>query len=364
MARRFRLRDEGLETLVVELETPGHHIALFHHPPAELRFREPVLLCHGLGANRFNMDFLDDGRGSDRLSLSRTLARAGFDVWVLETRGHGKATIPKRADWTVDDEVAQDVATAIQTVLDVTGSERLYWVGHSWGGILQYMFHARGHPLAARIAGLVTVGSPATLRFQPELRWLLRPGLLLVETLNRPVPLMGLAKLAIPMIWLLQMVPRLFFPKLAPLDNALLRRLFASLAEDISPGIARQALAWVHERRFVGTDGFVFEDHYDRLTAPALFIAGCRDMVAPPDAVRFVAERAGAEDLTFRVMGQAQGCSVDYGHGGLLVGKPAPDEVFPVIERWLASRATPLIRPSRGTTGGEQNGEKNRPRGI
>src|SRR5687767_5763673 len=70
LARRFTL-DTGsaIEALEIELPTAGHHIALFHHAPAEKKWAEPVILCHGLGANRFNVDFVDDGLGADRISL-------------------------------------------------------------------------------------------------------------------------------------------------------------------------------------------------------------------------------------------------------------------------------------------------------
>lgn len=337
----FRLDDAGtVEALTIELSDVGHHIALYHHPPELQRYSEPVILCHGLGANRFNMDFFDDGVSGDRMSLARTLARAGFDVWVLETRGHGRATVPAGADWTLDDEVQQDVATAIETVLDLTAAEKVLWVGHSWGGILQYFFFAMAHPLTSRVAGVVAIGSPGTISHQPYLKLLRGPGWLLANLFRTPLPVRRLAKLGVPISAWLNLFPKIVLSRIAPLDDPLLRRLFASLAEDIPPGILRLMLSWVRSGGLHSKDGTPLEDGLENLVVPTLLVAGSADTLAPPDAVKFVADRVGSEDVQYVVMGKERGCDVEYGHGGLLLGRQAPDEVFPVVERWLVRHAT------------------------
>jgi pimeloyl-ACP methyl ester carboxylesterase len=99
------------------------------------RTRCPVLLCHGLGANRFTFDL---GRAP---SLAVYLAHAGFDVWSLELRGHGRSDRPglgsrHRFGWSFDDYLRRDLPAAIAKVLDTTGTPQLHLVGHSMGGIL------------------------------------------------------------------------------------------------------------------------------------------------------------------------------------------------------------------------------------
>src|SRR5438270_13651967 len=56
----------------------GWRIAILRYKPAAdaPRRQEPVLLVHGIAANRYNFDL-----GDDR-SLARHLAREGFDTWV------------------------------------------------------------------------------------------------------------------------------------------------------------------------------------------------------------------------------------------------------------------------------------------
>lgn len=341
MARRYRLPDSPAERLVLELDRPGHHIALIHHEPPHRRYEDPILLCHGLASNRFNMDFVDDGTGSDRRSLARYLARAGFDTWILETRGHGHAKVPKGARFDADDQLAQDVPVAIEAVLDQTGAERLMWVGHSWGGLLQAFFQARGHRLADRVAGMVALGSPGTPNLQDRLQWVRPVARALTWSLRSRIPLRRVAQLCLPLLPLLAVLIRWWRPRQASMETGFLLRLFASLAEDIHRSWLEKSLVWADQGAFPD------ESNFGRIRVPMLLIAGANDLIAPPAAVAYLAERVGSSDVTFRTMGRADGCRVDYGHGGLLVAREAPDEVYPVLRAWLAARAR-RFRPLGG----------------
>ena len=44
----------------------GWRITLYHHPPRDGQRGLPIVLCHGMGSNRYNMD------GPGRTSLART----------------------------------------------------------------------------------------------------------------------------------------------------------------------------------------------------------------------------------------------------------------------------------------------------
>src|SRR3954470_21859465 len=99
----------------------GAHVALGrYHPRGQRRFAEPVVLCHGLGANRYDLDF------DERYSLARHLAGRGFEAWVLELRGRGHASPPGRYNF--DAQAEHDVRAALKTVL-AAGAARALWVG-------------------------------------------------------------------------------------------------------------------------------------------------------------------------------------------------------------------------------------------
>src|SRR3954470_18923706 len=87
---RFSLELPWTPDDVYRVPTPdGARIALGrYHARGERRFLTPVVLCHGLGANRYDLDF------DEKYSLARFLARRGFETWVLELRGRGMAGKP------------------------------------------------------------------------------------------------------------------------------------------------------------------------------------------------------------------------------------------------------------------------------
>ncbi len=342
LARRFAIGDDiELEILSIELPTLGHHIALYHRTPATKLYAEPVIICHGLGANRFNMDFREDGRGSDRISLARAIARAGFDTWVLEIRGHGGAKVPRGANWCIDDEVREDLPTAIETVLNMTGAEKVLWVGHSKGGLLQYLLHAEQLPAAAKVKAVVAIGSPGNFKYHKKLLSMAVAAGNYFVRMGRPVPLAAIAKLGIPISTVLHFAGRYTVPTVASIEAPVLRRVMANLASDIAPGVMAQFSSWFRDGGVMTRkDGSSYEDNFSNIKAPFLFIAGSHDFVAPIDSLRHVYDRIGSEDKTFTVVGKECGFIAEYGHGDLVIGKHAPDEIFPRVLEWLAARAT------------------------
>ncbi|MBK8010458.1 MAG: alpha/beta fold hydrolase [Deltaproteobacteria bacterium] len=343
MARRFSLPEPLAESFSVELPTIGHHISLTHYAPDVLRYAEPVILCHGLGANRFNMDFLDDGQGEGRLSLSRSLAELGFDTWVLELRGRGRATVIAGADWSVDDQVSEDVPTAIETVLDLTGADGVFWVGHSKGALLQVLFQARAHALASRVRGLVAIAGPGLFRAR-WLRWLLAS--LTPFFRRRSVPVARLARLFLPVSGLVAAFGRWLYADLGNLEAQTLRRLLASLPANIAPGVLAQFDHWVRQGHLTVSRADTREVAYQEITLPTLFISGSRDLLAPPESVAHIAGEIASSDVTVRTIGRAFGHSSDYGHGDLVLGRDAPTEIFPEIHRWLVAHARPIASGS------------------
>lgn len=342
LARRWAFHASDRVHRLLPLPTPGHHAALVHHPPAEpRRAAPPVIVCHGMAVNGLCMDALDDGHGSPRLSLARTLAAAGFDVWALELRGRGRATVPRGARWTVDDEVREDVPAAIAAVLEGAGAAEVWWVGHSKGALVQYLFQATGHTLAARVTALVAIGSPGTVRDQRRfLRWFVGPLRLWARVVG-DVPLSRALVLLTPLAHLTRWLGRPIDTLVRENDGASLGRLFASIFADVNRGVLEQMLRWVAhpEGALVSMDGQRYDEGFGRLRMPLYLLAGAADRLVPPAAVDYVRERVSSADVTFEVVGVAGGATHDYGHGDLVLGARAPDDVFARVVRWLSARA-------------------------
>lgn len=306
----------------------GAHIALGRYRPrGERRFVTPVILCHGLGANRYDLDF------SERYSLAQLLARRGFESWVLELRGRGVAGPPH--DATFDDQAIHDVGAALRTVVSAGESKDALRVGHSKGGLVAYAHLAR-FP-AAPIRAVATLGTPAAFDQHGAVKVLLRA----------VKPVFGLKRL--PMRLATRVVapfglpPWPVGPYLANADNMepeVIRQAIANVSADILGGVARQFSRWIEHGTLDGEDGFDYRRGLRAVTTPMLLVAGVKDMLAPPPTVNAVAQwvQGPVEKI---LLATSQGFSADYGHGDLTLGRRAPDEVFPKVVAFLERNAVP-----------------------
>lgn len=309
----------------------GHPLGLGHfRAQGERRAAEPVILCHGVCANRFNLDL------DDEVSLARHLARRGFEVYVLELRGRGRSRRAGVAGWLprqrFDDYVTQDLPAAIAAVRARHGAERVHWVGHSMGGLVLYALLGRDPDAPVRSA--VTVGSPIRV----SVPWWLRAGIRVAAAVRLPVCWGRLAFLAAPVTaW----VPHPPLSLLVNTRNVRPRRLRAALANLVSDVSAGELAHFAHmacRGRFTSHDGaHDYAGALARVRAPVLVIAGSVDRLATPAAVRTGFDLMGGASggHRYRLVGRETGDPADFGHGDLLIGDHAPAVVFSEVGDWL-----------------------------
>jgi pimeloyl-ACP methyl ester carboxylesterase len=316
----------------------GWSLAVYHRPAANRRFAEPVLLCHGLAANRYNFDL------DPPYSLSAFLADAGFECFVLEWRGTGgsRRHPPGRTPmaYTVDDHVDQDGPAALELALAESGAPRAFWVGNSLGGLVGYGV-AQG-PHADKLAGLVTIGSPVPLDPDRFARRLLQIGLLLSvpwafrqEVLSAAfAPLAGRVHVAASDVLanIREIEPRLQRQLLAHQIASIGRRMLLQLADWVQTGSFRS-----FDRRRDYRAGLA------NVRTPVLCAAGSADRMAPPPSVLAAFDRLGSTDKTVVVFGTEAGYAAEYGHADLAFGRCAPAEVYPAVGAWLEARATRIL---------------------
>ncbi|WIG96369.1 alpha/beta fold hydrolase [Myxococcus sp. SDU36] len=135
-------------------------------PFAQPLFGEPLLLVHGFSQNRHTWT---SGQ------FVKNLLFFGVDIHILELRGHGKSSIAfqkERADrfkrplppdidygWDIDSYFLYDLPAAVSGVKRITRRERIFYCGHSMGGMLGYGYAG----IHNDFEGLITIGSPADL---------------------------------------------------------------------------------------------------------------------------------------------------------------------------------------------------------
>ncbi len=326
----WRLRAPPTEDGIVDAPTrDGWVLALGRRRPRGAPRAPPVLLVHGIAMNRQTFEF-----GLERWALADHLARAGFDCFSLDHRGHGASRRGPGASrrWNLDDYLREDLPAAFDAIRRETGADRVLYVGHSQGGILGLAACAL-YP--ERIAAIAALGAPAHYDVQERLKRLVTLRFTAVGHLTRLAarmlaPLSGYWHPAVfdLAIQLRNVEPRVY------------RRILANGIENLQPGVLSQFAAFIREDSFRSMDGGVdYRASLERCRQPALFLAAEKDGMAPPSVVQAAFRRWGGPK-EYVVVGQG------FGHADLLLGRNAPEAVYPLVERFLRAHSRELAGAS------------------
>jgi esterase/lipase len=122
----------------------------------------------------------------------------------------------------------------------------------------------------------------------------------------------------------------------ANMSREILTRFNAHVIENTSTGVVSQMKLIVKNGYFCSADETThYSANIGKIRANLLCLAGKLDNMAPPSSVLSIYHRSQSPDKMYRLFGLANGYSADYGHNDLLLGKKAPDEVYPYILAWL-----------------------------
>ncbi len=294
--------------------------------------RMAVLLIHGYGQNRYAWHL-------PSRSFVNYLAEAGYDVFNLDLRGHGRSRhLGARPPRDLGEYVREDVPAAVETVRELSGHDRTFLVGHSLGGLISY---AAAPLIPDEVAGITTLGSP--YQFTRGSRFLSGLGNAMLGLDQRldlgeaAVPLKGFGE-AMRLARVFVESPLFPLPIRGYAPKSLEPRILGehmSLAMDIgSVAVMRSLFLRAAEARATGHRLGVlygYASAFESLDCPLLVIAGSKDGLAPPDAVRPAYERSGSTDKTYRVFPR--------GHVDLLVGRDAPVTIWPLIRTFMDRRS-------------------------
>lgn len=336
----YRLRSARPERELV-LTPDGTRIAVHRRRPEVRRFLEPVLLCHGLAANHLNFDF------DPPHSLAHAFAAAGFEVFSVDWRGAG-ASRPRRF-WQrflydADDLISQDGPALLARALERTSASGAFWVGHSLGALVGY--GVLGGPEGGRIRGLCALGAPVFSRYPRSVARLSRLALVLAWPVAFRQRWLSIALAPFLGHVTLPLTEVLVNPEaIAP---RVLRKMYANLISSMGYRLLKQLADWSRFDVFRSRDHRIdYRVRLRQVTTPVLVMGGSRDALATPEAVLAQAELLGSTDRTVMLFGRENGDTLDYGHGDLLFGEHAPQEVYPRILRWVSEHASPLPEPVR-----------------
>lgn len=275
----------------------GALLALTRVEPEGDAHRTPILFAHGTFSNR-TMWLSTNGKG-----LAPYLAAAGYDNWILETRGHGQVRQRRMRPSTTafDAWINYDVPAALDYVSRHTGRPA-FWIGHSAGGVIIYAHLARYPESAAKLRGIVSFGSQSHYAARTPGGWIMVYFTVAVSHLCGHFP----ARLL----------------RLGP-ENEFL-------------GVMTQWAGWNLKREWRSLDGFDYQTGLHRVRCPVLALAGGGDrFLAPEPGCRALFDALGSSDKRFILYSQANGHAEDYDHITLVVGRNAPREIWPTVHSWL-----------------------------
>jgi polyhydroxyalkanoate synthase subunit PhaC len=294
----------------------------------------PVLLIHGYGQNRYAWHL-------PSRSMVNYLACAGYDVFNLDLRGHGRsAHLGAKRPLSPAEYVRDDVPQAVEEILRITHAPAVFLVGHSLGGLISY---ASASHLGSAVAGVVSIGSP--YHFTYGAKGLAAIAKVIHHVEDKVKLIEGDMAMELHLVGELVRSMRLFvdsplyplpFRGYAPenIEKDVLAQ-HMSLAMDMgSIVIMKQMFRWAQKQGNNpnvpgGIEGY--GEAFEALTdLPLLVIAGSRDDLAPPEGVKTAYDRSMSNDKTYRCL--------PAGHIDLLVGMDSPQTTWPIVETWLRRR--------------------------
>lgn len=248
--------------------------------------KPPVVYLPGMFTSR---NFWVSPRG---IGLAVYLARHGFPGLVVERRRTGCGGRPG-----LEDHLTQDLPL-VQELVERTWEQPAFWIGHSFGGVLAARATATRLD-QSRVLGLVLFAA----QFE-----------------------VGKRGLHPPISWLTSLVSRRLgrFPA---------RRLGLG-PQDEPPEAMEDAIRQVTEGRRKPD----IRESLHRITVPVLAISGLGDKVDPTEGCERLVGHFASPDKRFIAAGRKTGFLEDYDHPGIVVSKPAQQEIWPLVLDWLIHR--------------------------
>lgn len=344
----------------------------------------PVLFCHGFNGNGFEFDIPREG-----YNMAVYLARRGYDVWISSFRACGVEPYKcDCGDWdhSIDTLAIMDAPTLVDGIIAKTG-EKPFWIGHSMGGMVLYMYlqgvRFEGEPAEcvvvsdaglveernAKIAGGIAIASP------PAMWWPRHHPFQVVTESSIGRSLVGLYVLmsrvrtrVAKKVRIGSSAKALVFnrPKgiralsRSPIGIMLYNRrntdsetstaLVKWGADDVSARMSVQLADAIWNTHFRQYFPFIFRhEPYDYtlnmplVKAPMFFITGDKDFANWVSIRRYGHDRISSEVKKFVML-------PGYGHTDLVMGKRVQEEVYPLLTEWLDELAlTPRAVEAAGT---------------
>ncbi|MBU1671192.1 MAG: lysophospholipase [Actinobacteria bacterium] len=325
----------------------------------------PVIFFHGFNGNGFEFDLPRENK-----NFAVYLARRGYDVWVSSFRGCGQEPYISECDWrhSMDHLAIYDATAIVDGVITETG-KKPFWIGHSMGGIVLYMYlqgvrfdgenivvsdPALVEERNAKLLGGIPIASPPAFwwpRHHPFQmftessigRGLLGASILATRARGRMSPrypigkgikkLVGNRPKGIKLLARSPIGIMLYCRRNTDSDTS--TSLVKWAGDDVSCKMYVQLVdgLWnINLRQYFPlvfrSEPYEYTMNMGLITAPMLFITGDKDFANYVGIRRYGFDRVSSENKKFVIF-------PGYGHTDLVMGKCVEEDVYPAVERWM-----------------------------
>ena len=277
----------------------------------------PVLMLHGAIENG-RIFYSESGKG-----MAPYLARNGYDVYVIDLRGHGKSlpAIDRSSCFGQTEAICEDIPACIEAVRKLRGPIPQQWIAHSWGGVFFSSVLARFPEYSKDVASLVYFGSKRTIR---------------VWNIQRIVK--------VELVW------KWICPLACLIYGYLPARQLRIGSDSETAKFYRQSAEWVKNHVWVDSDdGFDYGAAVKKLSLPPIwYLAAENDRaLGHPDDVRDFMESSGRQECRYTLLACKNGNLHDYDHIDMLTHSDAVQDHFPLVLEWLRQHATESDQKNR-----------------
>lgn len=138
-------KTNSMEILKIQSHIPELKLALNHIAPQKSSNDYPILFIHGSSFP----SALSFGFEMNNSSWMKNLSENGYNVYALDFLGYGNSDrypeMKNPSDKIVGRaaEVSLDVEKAVDFILKETGKNKIYLIGHSWGGSVAALYASK-----------------------------------------------------------------------------------------------------------------------------------------------------------------------------------------------------------------------------
>ncbi len=290
----------------------------------------PILFVHGFGSNQNNF-LTPHGH-----SIVDYLKDHDFDCWTMDMRGCKSSKPPfekSHKDATADDVLAYDLPAVIDFILNTTGHKKLFWLGHSLGGMLLYAYLLQHG--SSKIAGGITLGAPIGF-LNTEIK--IPP--FAVQMGKRFAKVIFLfARMLIPILKTFKIGNSLFPINPYNIHPDMTAWDLCKMVEPPCPKMIEEMAVWVKEKKWIMLNGQLnVLEHINEIDIPILLFYAPQDPFVNLETAKEFFNSLKSRDKQMLILAKEFGCKHDYNHCDLAFGENGKEEVFIPVCNWLEKR--------------------------